>query len=133
MEKIKKRKRRTLTGAEMVEAVKTSNGFITVAAEKLGICRQTFYEKMDDFPEVREAIKDTSEKMLDLAENQLVRLILSGDLQAIMFYLRTKGKHRGYTEKIESELSGRVEVAAVPVIRFENTTPELPGTMIDNS
>ena len=48
--------------------------------------------------------------MLDVAENALhSRMHDEKNLTASIFYLKTKGKHRGYSEKQDIELSGKFE------------------------
>ena len=121
-----KKRKELVTPEQMIDAVKRSNGLVTSAAHRLGIGRRTFYSYMEKHPEVRDAIDEATARTLDLAENRLLQAIDSGDLQAIMFYLRTKGKSRGYTEKVESELSGTVAIAPAPIVRFESP-PEIPA------
>ena len=38
---------------------------------------------------------------LDMAESQLHKQILGGNTSATIFYLKTKGKNRGYVERHE--------------------------------
>jgi hypothetical protein len=42
------------------------------------------------------AVEAINERTIDLVENRLFRLIDDGNIQAIQFYLKTKGKNRGY-------------------------------------
>jgi len=52
-----------------------------------------------DFAALR---KEIEESMIDLAESKLMEMIKKGDnLGAICFFLKCKGKHRGYVEKAE--------------------------------
>jgi len=39
-------------------------------------------------------------------ESKLLKLIDDGNPQAIMFFLKTQGKHRGYTERTEQQQIG---------------------------
>lgn len=82
-------------------AFENSFGNITASCRAVGICRQTYYDwkKTDEkFSQDIENI-EPSEMMVDLAEGAMVSKIISGDVTAILFLLRTKGKKRGYSEK----------------------------------
>jgi len=57
-----------------------------------------------DYPSVAEAATEARERMIDFAESKLYQNIKAGDNTAIIFYLKTQAKHRGYIER--SELSG---------------------------
>ena len=49
------------------------------------------------------AVSDIREGFIDFAEMQLFKLIQMGHAPSIYFYLKTKGKHRGYVERKETE------------------------------
>jgi len=72
------------------------------------------YEAAKNHPEVQRAIDDARERTTDLAEGKLFQKINEGDNTAIIFYLKTQGKRRGYVERQEvtgaegSELTVRV-------------------------
>ena len=57
-------------------------------------------------PRLAEVIEETVELNLDTAESQLMSLIANGNLGAVIFYLKTKGKARGYIERFEATGSG---------------------------
>ena len=46
--------------------------------------------------EFKKRIDNINDASLDFVENQLLKQIREGDLGAIQFYLKTKGKKRGY-------------------------------------
>ena len=50
--------------------------------------------------------------MIDFAETQLQSLIKDKDKAAIFFYLKTKGKHRGYVEKYDFQ--GNIKLDDLP-------------------
>jgi hypothetical protein len=58
-----------------------------------------------------EILKDIIEENLDVAEESLRSLMLSKNerirFNAVEFYLRTKGRERGYIEKSINELTGK--------------------------
>lgn len=43
--------------------------------------------------------QDILDTALDFVEGKLLENIAEGDVTSIIFYLKPKGKHRGYTEK----------------------------------
>jgi len=90
----------------MVEALEKSLGIVTTACKQVGIARSTHYEWMESDPEYKAAVEDISEIAIDFAESQLQRRIKDGSDTAIIFYMKTKGKRRGYIERQEVEHSG---------------------------
>jgi hypothetical protein len=52
-----------------------------------------------DYDICKVAAEEADAMMLDFAEGKLMQKIKAGDIASIIFYLRTKGKSRGYTEK----------------------------------
>ena len=58
--------------------------------------RHTLDRYIEQFPEVRRAIKEEEENLLDLAEATLWRKIKNDDWKATRFALETKGASRGY-------------------------------------
>lgn len=94
-------KKRERTAARIIKALKETNGLLTMAAAKSGIGYRTVCRYVAEFPSVREAAQDAKESMLDFAEGKLYTKIKAGDNIAILFYLKTQGKARGYIERQE--------------------------------
>lgn len=80
-----------------LEQLTKSRGIIATAAHLSGTNRRTVYRWMQEDVAFREQVEDTQALAVDRAEIALLRLIDDGDREAIKFYLRTKGKDRGYT------------------------------------
>ena len=78
---------------------------ITATCEALGIARKTFYEWKEKKKKLAEGLEAADEAILDFAESKLVEHIQNDDVQALIFFLRTKGKKRGYVEKTESDVN----------------------------
>jgi len=87
--------------AKLIQAIKESQGLLTLAARKAGVTYWTLWKYSKDFPEVRQAVDEAKESMLDFAEGKLYQAIHEGNMTAIIFYLKTKGKARGYIERAE--------------------------------
>ena len=85
----------------IIEALKKSLGVVTTACEKAGIGTSTFYHwlKVDkDFAEEVESMDDVA---LDFVESKLFENIDNNKTAEIIFYLKTRGKKRGYIERQE--------------------------------
>jgi hypothetical protein len=112
----------------MIEALEKSLGIVTTAAKMVGIDRTTHYLWMREDETYKEAVEGINDMAIDFAESQLNVLMQGashevvtnrGDIveikdapnpSSIIFYLKTKGKKRGYVEKQEVELSGEREI-----------------------
>lgn len=91
----------------MLEALERSLGIVSTAAEKAGIDRATHYRWLQDDPEYREAVRMVEERTIDFAESHLHALIKDKNPQAVIFYMKTKGKTRGYVERQEIQMTER--------------------------
>lgn len=103
----------------MIAALKKSLGRVTDACEKVDIARTTHYLWMSNDPEYKQAVDDVNERAIDFAESKLFELMDGANKQvltsdggvavikdtpsatATIFYLKTKGKSRGYVERQE--------------------------------
>lgn len=93
--------------ADVADALRASAGIYTLAAQilarKYGSCApNTVKNYVLRYPKLKEVETEILDQTLDLAESTLINFIRSGSEKSVFFYLRTKGKHRGYTERIES-------------------------------
>jgi len=84
-------------------------GNISQACRQANLDRKTIYRWMESDPDFKSRVQDIQEALLDFAESQLLKQIREGNITAIIFYLKTRGKSRGYTEKTELHHSGEVE------------------------
>lgn len=85
----------------MLEALRKSLGVVTRAADLIQIDRRTHYRWLKEDTEYAAAVEDLEMVALDFAESKLHKLIDGGNPTAIIFYLKTKGKGRGYVERQE--------------------------------
>lgn len=84
--------------ANFLRALEQTLGVITPAAKKAKIDRSTVYTWMSNDPEFKTSVEDVSEIALDFAESALHKQINSGNATSTIFYLKTKGRPRGYHE-----------------------------------
>lgn len=84
-------------------ALEKNLGNISLACKATKISRQTFYNYMESDADFKARVDAVNEVALDFAESALFKQIQSGDTTAIIFFLKTKGKKRGYIERQEVE------------------------------
>ena len=88
----------------MIEALDKSLGIVSTACKMVDISRQTHYNWMKDDPEYKKAVDAIQDGVLDFAESHLYKLVKEGNPAATIFFLKTKGKKRGYIERQEIEV-----------------------------
>ena len=93
------------TKAEVIEALRATNGLVSHAARALNISDIALYARLKKNPDIAEELKRIREANLDVAESKLFELIRQGNLGAVIFYLKCIGKHRGYVEKQQVDLT----------------------------
>jgi hypothetical protein len=98
------------TRKQVIKALEATGGFITHAADKLGCCYQTIESYIKKDPSIAEAIKHIQENRLDIAENVvMVAMKDKGEmkeaLNAAKYYLKYKGRGRGYIKHQKIEVS----------------------------
>lgn len=98
MTQAKKRNKRKFTPKQVLSALTACNGCKIRTAEKLGCSRTTLDTYLAVYPELRELYEEINESKIDLVEDALFEKARSGNMSAIMFYLRNLGKRRGYVE-----------------------------------
>ena len=85
----------------MVEALEKSLGVVSSACRAMDISRQTHYNWLKTDAEYKAAVEELSKVAIDFAESHLHKLIKEGNPAATIFFLKTKGKNRGYVERQE--------------------------------
>lgn len=90
------------TKKALIEAMQKSLGVVTQACKTVGVTRTTFYEYYNNDPEFKKACDDVNDIAIDFVESKLFKQIENGDTTAMLFYLKTKAKHRGYIQTIEN-------------------------------
>ncbi len=92
---------------QFIKTLMDCYGNITRACEIQNIHRQTYYLWKREDSEFSKAVDeiDFTDHHIDFVENALHKKIEAGDTTAIIFYLKTKAKKRGYTEKSEMDIT----------------------------
>jgi len=105
---------------QFLEVFANKLGNVSKACEATDISRRTFYNwlKEEDFSS---KVEDVREGLIDFAEAQLLSNIKEGKTAEILFYLKTKGKKRGYIERQEVETVGENQFE-VKIVKNETDT-----------
>jgi len=85
----------------MLKALEKSLGIVNNACKAAKIPRSTYYKWLKEDQEFSEQVNDIANVALDFAESQLHQQIENNSTAATIFYLKTKGKNRGYIERQE--------------------------------
>jgi len=88
----------------LIEALQKNLGVVTASCKAVGVDRATFYRYVNSDPEFAAEVKAMDDFVLDFAESSLHKQIREGNTTATIFFLKTKGKKRGYIER--QELTG---------------------------
>jgi hypothetical protein len=92
------------TSEKIIQALKDTNGLVSLAAKRLSCSPQTIYNRAKQVQSVQAAIDESREELVDYAELALRSAVIGKEPWAVQFVLKTIGKHRGYIER--QELTG---------------------------
>lgn len=96
--------------ARFLEAFETNLGNVTLTCRILNIAKTQVYEWRKRDEAFAAAMDAVDESTIDFVENKLMKRINAEDTTAIIFFLKTKGKKRGYIEKQQVEAVGRPQI-----------------------
>lgn len=114
----------------LITSLEKSLGVVTTACKQVGIGRTTFYQYLKDDKEFAKSVQEIENIALDFAESQLHKQIQDGNTPATIFYLKTKGKKRGYVERQEIQHDGAIKST---LIEWKPAEQELNNNVTDNS
>ena len=101
---------------QIKDAITKAGGFISIACKSLGCTRKTIYNYLDKYPELKEQVSDIREHYLDIAEASLIQKVKDGNTPELIFYLKTQGKKRGYTERSDLDItSGGKSISEIKI------------------
>ena len=85
----------------VIAAIPESAGIISTIAKRLGCNWDTVRRYIDKYPTVRRAYEQERERVIDMAEDQVISAIERGDVGTAKWYLSTIGRERGYVQRTE--------------------------------
>ena len=92
----------------MLLALEASMGIVSTACKSAGISRDTHYRWLKEDEDYSKKVDEMNNVTLDFVESELHKKIKKGNLTAIIFYLKCRGKDRGYIEQQRIEHSGAI-------------------------
>jgi hypothetical protein len=123
----------------VLEALELSKGIVTSACASIGLARSTYYDWLNTDPIFKAAVDEIQETSIDFVESKLMEKIngvtcmgkddvydLAPSDTAIIFFLKTKGKKRGYVERMEIDNLNPIPVLNVDPLSDatgDNSTP----------
>ena len=111
---------------KLLVALEKSLGVVTTACKNVGVHRSTYYDYYNNDPEFKKGVDDIQNVAIDFAESQLHQQIQDGNTSATIFFLKTKGKKRGYVERQEVQ-------EVVKMADFSGWTDEQIRSYLDNN
>jgi len=100
---------------QMVAALEKTLGIVTKACEMVGISRETHYRWLRTDEAYKEKVESVGDIALDFAESELFKQIKEGNITGVIFFLKTKGKKRGYIERSEFDHTTKGEKINVSI------------------
>lgn len=93
--------------ANFLKALEYSLGVVQRASEQTKTPRSTHYNWYNSDEQYRAAVDDIQNIAIDFVESELFKQIKDGNVTAMIFYLKTKAKKRGYIERAEIDHSSK--------------------------
>lgn len=93
----------------LIKALEQSLGVVTTACKKVKCNRSTFYKYYNNDPKFKAEVDAIQDIALDFVESKLFEQIKDDNTTATIFYLKTKGRKRGYIERQEIQHDGTIE------------------------
>ena len=90
-----------VTEAQIADALRACGGLFAAAAQKLGVNPSTVSRRVGASANLQAVVRESMDKRLDMAEAALMKAIDRGEPWAVCFFLKCKGKGRGYVERTE--------------------------------
>ena len=121
--------RERYTVDQVIKAIRRSRGLITHAARILRCNRSTVYDYARRHKRVQAAIDQENEVVLDDVEGLLLDVVYDPShkdhLRAIRYYLRTKGRGRGFGDRLDVTSGGeRLAPIELVVVNRQGATED---------
>ena len=104
---------------QLLIALEKNLGIVTAACKEVGISRDSYYDYYNNDPEFRRKVDDINEIAIDFTESQLFKKIKQGSERSILFFMKYKGRKRGYTDSVDITSGGKT-ITEIKLIQVKN-------------
>ena len=126
----KKAKMKAKSQESFLIVMRACLGIVSTAAKQCDMTVQSHYKWMRECPDYKAKVEEIGDMTLDYVESKLLELINMGKEASTIFYLKTKGKKRGYIEQPGYEIPPDESEFKMPIIEivkdidYEDVTPK---------
>lgn len=107
------------TKKDILIALKKHLGNVTYSCEEVGISRDTFYRWLREDEEFKRDVESVNDIQIDFVENKLMQKIKEGSDAAIIFFMKHKGRGRGYSDSLDITTNGK-DITSIKLIEIKN-------------
>ena len=95
---------------KMIQALRDTQGNVSRACAMIGVSRTSFNYHRDKYPEFNNRVIEVMDSLIDEAESALMDQIRGGNSSATIFFLKTRGRDRGYIEQTSHKEERNINV-----------------------
>ena len=93
-----------ISAAAVIEALRKTDGMVTIAAKELSVSYNTLSKYIRNNKKIQTELQSIEENILDMVQSKLMTMIDEGNPSAVYFYLKCKGKNRGFIESTHQQV-----------------------------
>ena len=113
---------------QILTLIVQTHGNLSRVADALGTTRGTVRRRCDNDPELKQALEDARERIIDkLEESVWDRALDSKDTALQLFLLKTQARHRGYDQDEVKNAAKDIATAAFDFIVNKSKNPAEPS------
>lgn len=115
----------TASNDDIISAIHKYKGNVSNVADHFGCCRMVIQRKINNIPEIKEALEQERERFVDALESTCEQDALEQPSQVALrlFLLKTRGKNRGYSMKEDENIAQDIAKAAFQFVLNKGANP----------
>lgn len=90
-----------ISDKKIAEVLKETKGNLTATAESLGYTRRNVEKRIAKSKHLKDVLSEARDSFVDMVEGAMQKKIREGDTACIIFALKTRGRDRGWCERVE--------------------------------